>query len=567
MLHVRALVVRLLPAVCLCLLWVPAASLGQAPQPDRAHFLKQLVVEGTTVFTAEDVRWLLDLREGAPLPASPERVAAMLQQRYEREGYTAAEVDAAYAPDSGTLHLRVDEGRIDAIEIHGVNPDAAERYRTALRVRPGDVFNQRIVRRDVDRILAETNGAVHVGRAPPDRGTRGAADIELIERDGRRVLMIPLRERSGRFRVATGSAGREDLFSPVDGFTPALEFQGAVFDDDPRNYTLFTGFASYKFGADRPGYSLGVERSLGAPMRWYVGADVHDITDSDDRWRLSAVEQSLVALAFKNTFRDYYRRRGIQVHSALRSGAHHEVSAAWRRDRHEPLTNATNYSFFRDDREFRANAEVLPGDVRSLVLGYSYDSRGLEATSIAAAYQRHLADDLFRGVRSQQFGWRADWTTEIAGHGFGGDREYRRHILNARAYVPLAPRQVVGGRIMLGDSDGPLPVERRFALGGVGTVHGYKFKEVAGERMALMNVEYRLDLSGDASTESSRSGLAALFFYDAGRVGRPISGSHSSWLHGIGVGLEVAFIRVEIGFRVSDIPDSRQILVRLTPPF
>ena len=34
-----------------------------------------------------------------------------------------------------------------------------------------------------------------------------------------------------------------------------------------------------------------------------------------------------------------------------------------------------------------------------------------------------------------------------------------------------------------------------FALGGIGSVHGYGFKEAAGTGMALLNAEYRLNLA------------------------------------------------------------------------
>ena len=561
------MLVPFVPAACLSILCVVSPAVAQAPQAEPGPVLKQLVVEGASVFTAEDVRWLLDLREGARLPGTAEQVAEQLQRHYHREGYTAAEVEAAFEVATGTLRLRVDEGRIDEIEILGVPPDVADRYRSELRVRPGDAYNQRIVRREVQNLLAETNGALRIGRPrkPPDIDV---GDIELLERGGRRILVIPLREDTARFNLGIGTNEREDLYSPVDAFAPALQFEATVFDSGAQNYTVFSGFGSYKFGPDWPGYSLGMERSFGAgAARMYAAVETHDISDSDDRWRISSAEQTLVALMFKNTFRDYYRRRGLQVHGGVRAAGNHEFTVAWRRDRHEPLANTTDYSFFRDDHEFRENPAIAAGDVRAILLGYTYDSRALDTASTGATFRRHLMEDLFRGETRRGFGWRFDWTGEIAGHGLGGDREYQRYIFNTRAYVPLAPRQSLSARLLLGDSDGPLPVERRFALGGIGTVHGYRFKEAVGERIALINLEYRLDFSSDAGTGSPYNGIGALVFYDAGRIGRPLMDSTTSWLNGIGVGLQIAFIRIEAGFRASDIPSSLQVLVRLEPTF
>lgn len=52
-------------------------------------------------------------------------------------------------------------------------------------------------------------------------------------------------------------------------------------------------------------------------------------------------EQTLASVAFKNTFRDYYRRRGAQLFGVMRIGANNELSVMTRWDRHEPLDNAT----------------------------------------------------------------------------------------------------------------------------------------------------------------------------------------------------------------------------------
>ena len=50
-------------------------------------------------------------------------------------------------------------------------------------------------------------------------------------------------------------------------------------------------------------------------------------------------------------------------------------------------------------------------------------------------------------------------------------------------------------------------------------------------------------------------------FYDAGRV----TNSSKEWLSGVGAGFGIAGVRVEFGFRTDDIPQSRQILLRIAP--
>jgi hypothetical protein len=501
------------------------------------------------------VLWLLDLRIGSPLPASPDGVAELLAARYEKDGYTAATVAATWDETAGRLTLAVDEGRIDAVEFENLPARHVERFQRDLGVRPGDVFNERELSRAVDGLLARAAGALVL----QGRG------IDLVDREGRRVLVIPLERKRGSFHLGLSSESREDFFSPVDGFTPGVSLRVVRYDAETFNHTYLTGYVSYKFSREDPGYSLGVEQPL-LGRQLFLGAELHDVTASDDLWRLTTTEQSIVAITFKNTFRDYYRRRGVQAYAAVRPHPDHELLASMRWDRHESLQNETDFSFFRGDHPFRPNQAINGGDLRALVFGYTFDSRGVGLESTEQTYAHHLADDLFRATWRQSAGVRVDWTSEIAGHGLGGAYEYDRHILNARTSLPLSPRQTVAARAIVGFSGGRLPVERTFGIGGIGTVHGYAFKEALGEELTLFNLEYRLDLLG--RWQSTASGLLrALVFYDAGRIREPIGGSRTDWLSGAGVGFQTGPIRIEFGFRTDDIPDSRQVLVRLSPTF
>jgi outer membrane protein assembly factor BamA len=543
-----------------CLAAPPIAAQDTQQRSDRPF--TELVVEGSSLFSRDDVTWLLRLRQGEPLPGDPGELAERLKERYEREGYGSVEVTASFDAATGKLTLLVQERRVDDIEVVGVDENLATRVRKGLaeKISIGDVYNARAVRRVVDEIAAAAEGAFAIG------GTRGTVpdDIDLVERSGKHVLVVPLHRK--KFEASFSTDTREDLFNPVDGFAPGIGFRTTRRDDSGLNYTFVSGYIAYKFSREHSGFSVGFERKISHDLGLFAGAEVHDLTATDDAWRLTPTEQSLVSLGFKNTFRDYYRRQGVQFHVSVRPTPHHEFLFSPRWDEHEPLENATDYSFFRDDESYRPNQPVLPADLNSIVLGYTYDSRGLLEAGPAGTYERHLTDDLFRGSRRQDFGARIDWTSEIAGHAMGGDYTFERHILNARAYVPLSPRQSLAGRGMFGYARGNIPVERQFAIGGIGSVHGYSFKEALGERLILLNGEYRFDLIGHWSPERN-SVLRAIVFVDSGRVLRPIGSSTSDWLNGIGVGIQMGPIRVEFGYRLDDVPRSQQVLVRFSPTF
>jgi hypothetical protein len=539
----------------------------QQPLPVIRDVLREIHLEGTTIFNRDDIVWLLELREGSPLPLLPADIAKALQEAYKRDGYSQATVTGAF--EQGRLSLTVDEGRIDDIEILGVSAESAERLLRRLGIQPGDLYNTRVIGRATGRLTEEALGAFAVGQPRRDqpggpRGESAPSDVILERRGGRNVLVVPLRWRTARTSQMLGS-GREDLFSPVDGLSPAVGFSTTIFDHAHFNHPYVSGYASYKFGRKDPGYSIGVERPLFSATKLFLGAEVHDMTASDDLWRLTSFEQTLVSLAFKNTFRDYYRRRGAQLFGVLRINPHHELSAMTRWDRHEPLGNATGYSFFRDDAAYRQNTAIVDQRVNAFVAGYTFDTRPLSGAGSPATFERHVKDSLFGHGLRQAPGFRFEWTSELAGRGMKGDADFDRHVLNARAYVATTSRTILSMRGLFGFSNGTLPVERLFSIGGIGSVHGYGFKEMSGTGMALLNAEYRINLSGGRLRDAAN----VFVFYDAGRVSKALAPENAGreWLRGVGAGVGAGGVRIEFGFRANDIPRSRQILVRFSPTF
>jgi outer membrane protein assembly factor BamA len=567
---------RLTIAAILCfgLPCVPTPpAFGQDQPSGPKPVLREVELQGATVFTRDEVVRRLKLEIGQPLPVPDMDLIKELLSLYRDEGYTFAQASTRFDDSTGLLQITVNEGRIDAIEFEGVSAEIAQRMAEGFTVRPGEIFNRRTVRRALNRLLEPTGGAIMLSTRPEsgvrftnsrDLGRRRES-FELIDRDGRRVLVVHLRKRGGAFTASFGTEGREDWYSPVDGFAPAFGFGAMVFDPSRFNHTYFGGYVTYKFGPDRAGYSFGLERSLTAQPRVTIGFDVHDLTASDDFWRLSQNEQSLVSFGYQRTFRDYYRRRGVQIHGAVRPADGHQVLVGWRRDRHEPLRNTTEYSLFGEDNEaFRPNAPIGEDTVGALLLRYTWDSRFARTERMQDVHTRNLVDDLYGSSAGHDPGWRIEWTSELASEKFGGDTTFRRHILNARSYAALSPLQRLHSRLILGLSDGALLPQRTFALGGIGSVRGYGFKEVAGDKMALVNLEYQIGFD-------RAFGVSA--FFDAGRVYDPRPSSENSlaaerWLKGVGLGfLFGGSARVDFAWKLNDVPDSLQILLRLAPTF
>lgn len=520
-----------------------------AVQPEQP-VITDVRIEGASVYTPEELQRRYGLVPGTRLKDSPENIADDIRRRYMADGYSFAQVSASLDP-AGVLTIHIDEGQIDAITFDGIPSDLSERLHEQFGVRPGDVFNRQQAIRALDEGLQIAQGAIERPKAQDP--------FELVRENGRRVLHVTLNTRSASGGVFLGTQRREDWYSPVDGFNPAIGFQTTFFDTSQFNHTYLSGYVSYKVGPERAGYSLGLERPFLADGVLQVGASIQDLTASDDQWRLSDLEQSLVAFGFRNTFRDYYRRKGYRLHAALRPFASHEWLVAFHDEEHLTLANETDYGLFRDDHDFRPNAPVREGNLRALVLGYTFDSRGLARDAPGERYRRHLLDSLFGSTSERDHGARVEWTSELAPGAFGDDFDFTRHIVNARTWIEASPSRLMSGRVIAGTGSGTLPPQRLFGLGGIGSVHGYGFKEAVGEGMLLINGEFR--------QRFGRSGIAGIAFIDSGRVYRAVAGSTTGWLNGVGIGIELGGPRIEFGWRLDDIPSSLQVLFRLGPTF
>jgi len=534
---------------------------AQLPVPSAP--LKQVAVNGARFFTESRIAEFLRLHLGAPLPEPAATLAEELRERYAGHGYSFARVEARFDQAAGRLTFDIDEGRIDAVEFVGVPGHLATAFTEDFALQPGDIFRDPEARRALRLLLRPTQGAVQ----PDESGAAGSGGsdrpirmpFEMIDRDGKRILIVHLSAPRSDFNLSLGTEGREDWFSPVDGFSPAVGFNETIFDPGRFNHTYITGYASYKFGRERGGYSLGFERPFLAGQRLFLGAEVHDQTASDDFWRLSVLEQSLATAGFKSTSRDYYGRRGYQLNASVRFGAGHEILGAWRDERQEPLANTTDFSVFRGDRTYRPNLLAEQGRLHAVVVGYIWDSRGLEDEPRSRRYERHQMVDLFGSWAGGGPGWRVEATGEVAApEVLGGDFDYRRYVFHLRRYNRLSPDHALNLRAVVGIGQGQLPPQRLFAVGGVGSVPGYDFKQAAGERMVLVGAEYEYRLS---------RGVHPLVIYDAGRVLKPVPPSTGAWLHSLGTGLELGdSFRLEVFWPLTG-GRSAQFLVRLRPAF
>ncbi len=560
--------------VLCCTLWARPLSAQPPAVQDVVVVVRDVVVKGAQELPTETVLDAAQVNRDRPLPVALDHVGDLADRvlhRYKDEGYTFATVSASFDEGSGVLLFTIDEGVIDRVEFTGVDDRLKRMFAEQFAIQAGDVFNRKRARQALDVLLEQTRGAVRPGhlfksgasfydsRQVSTRSPQGGT-FDLIDKNGERVLFVGLYESAGRFRLVPDLGEREDWFTSVDGFVPSIGFGAAVFDHQSFNHAYVAGHLSYRTASQTGGYTLGFERPFFATRQLYVGGEFHDLTVSDDTWQVSSLEASLSALGPRRSIRDYYRREGVQISGAFRPKPFVEVLGAWRYEHHHALGVESDFSFWNSDDPFRPNRPALDGHLTSLLVGASLDGQGFARESLDASYRRHQLDSLFgdrlpERERSRDMSpvWRLDWTTEIsAPDAFGSDFDFTRSIFNARVRKALSPHQDFAARFIRGWTTGTPPPQRLFAIGGMGSVHGYEFKTVSGDAMEVVNLEYLLGW---------RNGIHVLGFYDAGHV------PSTPWLKGIGWGIGIGDVRIEFGYPTSDIHRSPEIFLRFGHSF
>jgi outer membrane protein assembly factor BamA len=164
------------------------------------------------------------------------------------------------------------------------------------------------------------------------------------------------------------------------------------------------------------------------------------------------------------------------------------------------MNRATNWSIFGGDKVFRVNPAINDGNVNSMVF-----SAGV--TTLAS-------------LDTRDHGWDAQVQFEKAGDFTAGDFAFSQLLIDVRRYQPLGEHLNINLRVRGGMSDGLLPQQRAFELGGPGTLPGYRFKEFAGSSVALLNAEFiiRSTIAGNARgwARNLLSNTNLILFADAG---------------------------------------------------
>jgi outer membrane protein assembly factor BamA len=288
--------------------------------------------------------------------------------------------------------------------------------------------------------------------------------------------------------------------------------------------------------------------------------------------------------------------------------ARSSFSADWSDERWSSVRARRVFSVFGNGKAWRANPAVDAGRFHVAVLRANIDTRNDDnnpstGSLILAEYERGSGRVSDAGP-----------TSPLARPSVPSKLAYGRLLLDLRRYNRLSPTTWINGRLVLGGwlHGDQLPLERRFSVGGVGTIPGVDFRKFqsgsvdvsqcsdAGapppgnpaqcERVALAQLEYRNELHSSLfdflnSRPIRLRGIGftvqptAVAFVDAGRgwlVGPP-SGTlqyssrsiprFGTFRTDVGLGLDLGIISVYVAKAVSSPKEPANVFLRLRRRF
>jgi hypothetical protein len=375
------------------------------------------------------------------------------------------------------------EGR-EGATITGV----VQHYREPLRFREED-----------ERIVAEANQ------------TGVDEDESWVERWRRRR-----RESASKLTLMTGGS-----YNRVEGLAvhggPSVRRTTSWGDVHIDAFGILRSVDHWEWTALNVGHDLTAQVGFGRGPSITVGARAFDIVSPVESWQLRDGEVGLASFFLHRDYRDYWARHGGAVHVTLALGEAFSITPSYSEERWSSLPDRDPFTLFRGGQAWRPNPLADEGRFRLTSARFAYDTRtDIEDPSsgwyIVADVEHGRSGDVRFAPLPAEVRDGASQPTRLA---------YTRGFLDARRYNRVSPDgqlnlRLVAGGWLEGDE---LPIQRRFALGGAGSLPGYDFRRppskdvllcggsaVAGspglcERFALAQIEYRGALAFRFSSE------------------------------------------------------------------
>lgn len=355
-------------------------------------------------------------------------------------------------------------------------------------------------------------------------------------------------------------------FNRVNGFFLGIDseyddFLNDIFDIDNLN---IEGLVGYSFGREEWQYQVGIDKPIGRRAR--IGADYHNVTNTEDTWRSGLTENTISSVVTGYDFHDYFKAEGYSIHGSYRLGYRTFLGLSYNVDNLSSLEEVTAYNIFGDGNIARPNPSI-DGAFNKIY----QESIGFSLNINPRLY--YIANNLSTSLTVRG---------EIANLAkTNNDFFYNKYIVETKSMLRLDRSTFLKWRLMGGAVTGTAPDFKQFALGGIGSMRATDYKSLQGNTMVLSNLELILGKHSDFDFGFFEiDGVYLSFFIDSGwsEFNNDLNSTIdpttafenfavSDLAHNGGIGLGSDMFRVEIAKPLTGSDGFTALWIRLNPSF
>ena len=338
-------------------------------------------------------------------------------------------------------------------------------------------------------------------------------------------------------------------YNRVDGAAPLL---GVQFRDEDSVLPEIKVYAGYAFASDRWRYHIGIEQTFFEKYPFTFGGSYYRKLASNDDLLISETENTIFALLATEDNKDYFEAEGGYGFARIKLFGKISYELGVLAEKYKWLNGHRNlWSLGGGSKRFSENFLSLEGPERALGQG---EIEGRDITSLMQKIRLDTRKD--EGLFEGSF-WEGAAEIEWAPDKWNSDFVFSRYMFVVSRHQSLGMQSGLLLRGAYGGSDGYLPLQRKFFIGGLGTLYGYKQKEYMGTEFWLGDIEYGI--------EFPNSGMIGWLFYNVGQIGDgPGRLAEAEVKHALGVGLSFEEdIRINVSKRMDRSEASPKFYVRL----
>jgi two-component system nitrogen regulation response regulator NtrX len=233
-----------------------------------------------------------------------------------------------------------------------------------------------------------------------------------------------------------------------------------------------------------------------------VGGRLYDVIDPVESWQLSDGEIGFATFLLHRDMRDYFDRFGNTGYVSISDNDAATLTLSYAYDHLTSRVAGAPFSLFDNTGPWRPNPALDDGAFELINAHFTYDTRDNESVPWTGWY---TTVDLERGAgQVTSFGPRTDGTTPPVPPPGGSPVTYVRGFLDGRRYNRIGADEHLNFRLIVAGWLGgdELPLERRFSMGGAGSLPGFDFRNAGnGPDVASCSVTVNQPPGGPAQCD------------------------------------------------------------------